>query len=75
MEAQTGGFGNFTSPGNTLTLDLYPGGNEDHAASANGSRIDDGSGSGTITVNGTTGGSINATFDDGVTVSGTWKCQ
>jgi hypothetical protein len=75
LDAKSGTFGPGGTADGTATLDLYPGKppKEDRAGGAGSGQF--GTGSGTVTVNGTSGGSINATLDDGVTVSGSWTCN
>jgi hypothetical protein len=74
LDAKSGTFGPGGTAGGSLTLDLFPKPPKvDHAAGAGTGPF--GTGSGTVTVNGTSGGSINATLDNGVQVSGTWTCD
>jgi hypothetical protein len=73
VSAPGGTFGPGGSAQGTLTLDLYPGRppKQDHAGGAGGGQF--GTGSGTISIS-ASGGTINATLDDGVQVTGSWKC-
>jgi hypothetical protein len=75
LDARTGSFGPGGTANGSLTLDLYPGKPPklDRAGGAGTGQF--GTGSGSVTVNGTSGGSINATLDDGVTISGSWTCN